>query len=231
VPGFFLPARFPASAFGKLSPSKKESAMKRIAVAVITLALLGLPLVQAGNAEVNVNINVGAPPLPLPPPLPFPEPPRIVLSAPPEFILPPALGFYVAVGVPHDIVFIDNTYYLYRDNRWFRAPYYNGPWRNVERRQLPPGLRKHKFERIRYYRDSEYNRYRGDHDRYRGRHFKPDKEWKEERKEERREMRRDEKEHRREERRHDKEERRNEKEERKMDRDEERGHGRHGVHN
>jgi hypothetical protein len=190
--------------------------MKRLAVAVITLALLGVPLMQAANAEVNVNVNVG---VPLPPPLPFPEPPRIVLPAPPEFIMPPILGFYVAVGVPHDIVYIDNTYYLYRDNRWYRGPYYNGPWRYVERRQLPPGLRRHKFERIRYYRDEEYHRYRGDHDRYRGRHFKPDKEWKEERKEERRELRRDEKEHRREERAYEKEERRNEKEGR--------GHGRH----
>ena len=119
---------------------------------------------------------------------------------------------------------IDNSYYLYRDNHWFRAPYYNGPWRNVEHRQLPPGLRKHKFERIRYYRDEEYNRYRGDHDRYRGRHFKPNKEWKEERKE----GKRYEKEQRKEDKRHEKEERRYEKEDRKMDRDEDRGHGRGG---
>jgi YXWGXW repeat-containing protein len=194
--------------------------MKRLVVTVAALALLGLPLVQTGNAEVNVNINVGVP-------SPFPEPPRIVMAAPPEFILPPALGFYVAIGVPDDIFFIDSTYYLYRDSHWYRAPYYNGPWRHLERRQLPPGLRKHKFERIRHYRDAEYNRYRGDHDRYRGRHFKPDKEWKEEHKE----GRRYEKERRKEEHLHEKEERRQEKDERKMDRDDDRGHGRRGVHN
>ena len=202
--------------------------MKRLAVAVTTLALLGLPLVQTGNAEVNVNINVGAPPLPVPQPLPLPEPPRIVLSAPPEFIMPPALGFYIAVGVPHDIVFVDNTYYLYRDNRWFSGPYYNGPWHHVERRQLPPGLRKHKFERIRHYRDEEYSRYRGDHDRYRGRHFKPDREWKEERKESKRYEKEQRKEEKRYEKERRKEEHRSEKEERRMDRDDDRGHGRHG---
>jgi hypothetical protein len=108
----------------------------------------------------------------------------------------------VAVGVPHDIFYYGNIYYLYRDSRWYRGDYYNGPWRHVERRSLPPGLRKHKFERIRHYRDEEYRRYR-DHDHYRGRHFKPDKEWKEGRKEHRRE----EKEQRKAEKRYEKEER------------------------
>lgn len=200
--------------------------MKRIAVAVVGFAMLGLPLVQSAQAEVNVNVNVGIPAPPLPP---LPVPPPLVLPAPPEFILPPALGFYVAVGVPHDIFYFGNTYYLYRDNRWYRGDYYNGPWRHVERRHLPPGLRKHKYERIRHYRDEEYRRYRGDHDHYRGRHFKPSKEWKEDRKEHRRydkERRKDEKRYEKEERKQDK---RYEKEERKHDRGEGRGHGGDGY--
>ncbi|HZV82485.1 MAG TPA: hypothetical protein VFF53_10005 [Geobacteraceae bacterium] len=184
--------------------------MKRIAVAVVGVAMLGLPLAQSASAEVNVNVNVGVPVIPVPPPL--------VLSAPPEFIMPPALGVYVAVGVPHDLFYLGGTYYLYRDNGWYRGQYYNGPWNRVERRYLPPGLRKHKYERIRYYRDEEYRRYRDDHDHYRGRHFKPEKEWKEERKAERRE-----------EKARRKEEKRYEKEERKQDKGEGRGHG-HGKH-
>lgn len=179
---------------------------RRIVVAVAALALLGLPLVKAGQAEVRVNVNVPLPPLPV-----------ISLPAPPEFLMPPSLGFYVAVDVPHDIVLIGSTYYLYQDDRWYAGRHYDGPWRHVERRQLPPGLRKHKFERIRHYRDVEYRRYRADHDHYRGRHFKPEKEWKEERKQERRE----DKERR-------KEDKRYEKEERKHDKGEGRGHGKHG---
>ena len=180
--------------------------MKRTAVILAGIVLLGLPLAQPGQAEVNVNVNVGEPALPAPPA-------PLVLQAPPEFIFPPELGFYVAVGVPHNIVYIDDTYYLFWNNSWFRGPYFNGPWRFVWPRQLPFELRKHKFERIRFYRDEEYRRFQGGHDQYRGRRFKPDKEWKEERKEgkERR-----------------KEEKRYEKEERKMDKGE--GKGRHGGH-
>jgi hypothetical protein len=198
--------------------------MKRIAVVLAGLALVSMPLATASHAEVNVNVNVGVPA----PPLPVLAPPVISLPAPPEFIMPPALGFYVAVGVPHDIFRIGTTYYLYRDGSWYDGRYYNGPWRHIERRSLPPGLRKHKYERIRYYRDEEYRRYRAEHEGYRGRHFKPDKEWKEERKEQRRE----EKERRKEEKRYEKEERRHDRgdgggEGRGEGHGEGRGHGRH----
>jgi len=189
--------------------------MRRIVVAVAGLAMLGVTVVQSANAEVNVNVNVGIPAVPVP----VAVPPPIVLSAPPEFILPSALGVYVAVGIPHDLFFFSGSYYLYRDNGWYRARYYNGPWRHVERRHLPPGLRKHKYERIRYYRDEEYRHYRDNRDGYRGRHFKPDKAWKEERKAERKEAKE----------RH-KEERRYEKEDRKGGRGEGHGHGKYGGH-
>ncbi len=194
--------------------------MKRIAIALAGLALLGPPLVQTGHAEVNVNVNVGLPPLP--------APPQIVIAEPPEFILPPALGFYVAVGIPQDIFLVGNTYYLYNDRGWYEGRHFNGPWRYTERRQLPPGLRKHKFERIRHYRDEEYRRYRVDHNNYRGKRFKPEKEWKEERKQDRREdkaQRKDEKRYDKEQR---KDDRRYEKEERKQDKHEGRGQGKHG---
>lgn len=193
--------------------------MKRIGLAVIVAALVAVPLVQAVQAEVKVNVNVGIPVVPVVPVIPAPPvavaaPPQIVISAPPEFILPPSLGFYVAVGIPYDMFYIGSTYYLYRDNHWYRGPHYGGPWRAVERRHLPPGLRKHKYERIRYLRDEEYRSYREDHDHYRGKHFRPDKEWKE---------------HRKEEKEHWKEERKRDKEERKWDK-EERRHGRGRGH-
>lgn len=171
------------------------------------MTLLGLSSVQSVQAEVNVNVNVGVPVVAVPAPQPF------VLAAPPQFIYPQELGIYVAVDIPYDIFYIGSAYYLYKDQLWHRAPYYNGPWRQVNRHDLPPGLRKHKYERIRYYRDEEYRRYRADQDNYRGRHFKPKKEWKEAQKEEKRY----EKEQR-------KAERRYEKEERKMEKE----HGKHG---
>ncbi len=115
------------------------------------------------RAEVNVNVNLG---IPLP---------SIVIAEPPEFILPSALGFYVAVGVPHDLFRIDGVYFLFRDNRWYRSPYYDGPWDEVRYRKLPKPLRRHKFERIRYYRDEEYRHYRHNRHGYKGKFYRPEK--------------------------------------------------------
>lgn len=182
--------------------------MKRITLGVASLVFFGLTLVRPGQAEVNVNLNVGIPVVPAPVAVSVPGP--VVLTAAPEFIFPEPLGIYVAVDIPFDMFYVGGKYYLYKDNRWHRAPYYNGPWRTVKYKHLPPGLRKHKFERIRYYRDEEYRRYRDDRDNYRGRHFKPKKEWKEARKNEKR--------YEKHERKHDKEERKMEKHERKHDR-------------
>jgi len=187
--------------------------MKRIALVVAGLALFGLTPVRSGHSEVNVNVNVGVPVVPVPAPQPF------VLAAPPEFIYPQELGMYVAVDIPFDMFYISGKYYLFKDDQWQRAQYYNGPWRTVKYKELPYGLRKHKHERIRHYRDEEYRRYRDDRDNYRGRHFKPKKAWKEAQKDEKRH----EKEHR-------KEERRYEKEERKMEKHEQKEHGKHKGH-
>jgi hypothetical protein len=125
-----------------------------------------------------------------------------------QFIYPGPLGFYVAVGLPYDLFYVQNNYYLYRDGRWSRASRSQGPWVFVDRRGLPPGLRRHKIERIHHYRDQEYVVYRRDQERYRGRHFRSAKEeWKEQR----REMKREEREERKEAKREEKGERRNHK--------------------
>jgi hypothetical protein len=163
---------------------------------ILVLGLVAVTASAAGaasNVGVDVNINVGTPP-PLPPPpmvippppvvITAPPPPSVVIQGPPMFVMPQSLGFYVAVGVPYDIFYVGGQYYLYQGNSWYRAPYYNGPWGAVPYKHLPPGLRKHTYDRIVYYRDQEYRVYRNEHDNYRGKHFKPGKEWKEQRKEE-----------------------------------------------
>ncbi len=128
-----------------------------VVTAVMTMAA------SSARAEVNVNVNLG---IPLP---------SIVIAEPPEFILPSSLGFYVAVGVPHDLFRVDGSYFLFRSNRWYRSPYYDGPWDEVRYRKLPKPLRRHKFERIRYYRDQEYKHYRHNRHGYKGKFYKPEK--------------------------------------------------------
>ncbi|WP_156915959.1 YXWGXW repeat-containing protein [Desulfatirhabdium butyrativorans] len=121
----------------------------------------------ASNVGFDVHINVGGPPVVVapapppppvmpPPPTPPPPPPQVVFQQAPAFIMPPGLGFYVGVDVPYDIVFMSGRYYLYQGNYWYSAPSYNGPWNAIPHGRLPPVLRKHKPEEIRYYRDHEY---------------------------------------------------------------------------
>jgi len=94
---------------------------------------------------------------------------------PPIFVMPPELGFYVAVGVPYDLFFVNNVYYVCRGDIWYSSTYYNGPWRRIYYSEIPFVFSRYPFERIRYYRDHYYNHYRryGSWDGHR--HFLPDR--------------------------------------------------------
>ncbi|HEY5975259.1 MAG TPA: hypothetical protein VIU41_10990 [Geobacteraceae bacterium] len=212
----------------------------RAAVAVVLAVLaLGASAASAGNVGVDVNLHLGnqpqqvyVPVAPQPAPVVIREPaPQTVVIREPaptavitieddvDFVYPTQLGFYVAVGVPYDLVYVRNNYYLFRDGRWFRASGSHGPWIAAHYRELPPSLRRHDIARIRTYRSHEYDIYRRDRDHYRGKHFMTRRdEWKEQRKEEKerwKEARREEKEYQKEMKRAEKEERKAEKEERK----------------
>lgn len=171
----------------------------RILLSLVLAALLAAPSLTRAESNVSVNINVGAPILPLPPPPPLPGAPKIFFNAPPLFLSPPSLGFYVGVDMPYDLVLVSGSYYLFQGNTWYRAGHYNGPWVATRYEQLPPQVRQYKVEKIRYYRDHEYRAYHNDRDHYRGRHYRPgreDKERRQEDKEYRKEQQRWEKEER-----------------------------------
>jgi hypothetical protein len=193
--------------------------MKKTALILVIASIVAASAVQA---EVNVNVNLGVP-VPRVVVTP-PAPPRVVVSVPPavlfdvapHFIAPSRLGFYVGIDTPYDIFFNADYYYLYYGNSWHRARHHNGPWVEIPYRELPAGIRKHRIEQIRSYRDQEYRVYRADRDHYRGRYFRADhnrkEEWKDERRHDREEFR--------DERRRDREEWKDEKRDRE--------HGRHG---
>jgi len=162
--------------------------------------LLAASAAQAG-VGVDVNVHLGDQPRavvvqPPPPPAPVyvaPAPvaapaPEVVFNDDVDFIYPNSLGFYVAVGVPYDLFYVGTRYYLFRDGRWLCAPSSHGPWVVQRYRELPPGLRRHRIERIREFRAREYDVYRRDHDHYRGRYFRTSKEeWKAQRRAEKEE--------------------------------------------
>ena len=160
------------------------------------VAALSVPM--SALAGVNVNVNLG-----IPAPVVVAAPPAVVFSSPPQFLVPPRLGIYVGVGVPYDIVYADDFYYLNYRNAWYRSNHYNGPWSGVRQERLPLVVRRQGVEYIRAHRDREYRDYYRDHDHYRGRYFRPGqggrpvfvdnrgRDWKEERKQERRELKDD----------------------------------------
>jgi hypothetical protein len=215
--------------------------ISRVALALVPAVLaLGAAAASAGNVGVDVNLHLGnqpqqviVPVAPQPAPVVIrePAPTAVVIREPAptavitidddvDFVYPAQLGFYVAVGVPYDLFYVRNNYYLFRDGRWLRAPGSRGPWVATRYRELPPGLRRHDIQRIRYYRSAEYDVYRHDRDHYRGKHFMTRRdEWKEHRKAEKerwKEARHEEKEYQKDMRRAEKEERKAEKEERKQ---------------
>ncbi|MBL0224548.1 MAG: hypothetical protein IPQ16_02880 [Geobacteraceae bacterium] len=183
--------------------------MKKSVLVLVAVLITAASSVQA---ETNVNVSIGVPV----PRVVVSGPPAVLFDVEPFFLAPSRLGFYVGVDTPYDIIFSSDYYYLYYGNSWHRSRHHNGPWAVVPYRQLPPGIRKHRIEQIRSYRDREYRVYRGDRDHYRGRSHRPGherkEEWKDDRRHDRQEI---------------KEERRREKEDRKEDR-RDRDRGRHG---
>lgn len=109
-------------------------------------------------ADVNVHISLGGP--------------RAVAYHPiyhsgyfyntayaPSLLFVPYLGFYVSVGLPYDLVFFNNYYYVYHSGYWYHSPYYRGPWVVVKHNRLPHIIRKHRWHKIRDYCDREYRRH------------------------------------------------------------------------
>lgn len=201
---------------------------KNLALAIM-LQLAALPVLteqsRASNVGVDLNIHVGGQPRPVVV-TPAPEPRPVVVVAPPayqpepyyddaeeevEFVYPQQLGFYVAVGVPYDLFYLNNLYFVYRDGRWLRSASSRGGWVPVRYRELPPTLRRHRMERIREYRTREYVVYQRDREHYRGKHRSDRGYWKAVRHQQMKDDKRFEKEQRREAKHFDKEQRKEEK--------------------
>lgn len=132
--------------------------MKRLP---LLLAALLLALPPAGARADGIRIPL--------PPVP------IIVPEPPLFLLPPQLGFRVAVDTPHDLFIVDSRYYICKDKLWYFGPGYNGPWKPISFDRLPPGLRKHRLDAIRSERDREHRRYREERDYDRKRAYRPER--------------------------------------------------------
>lgn len=170
---------------------------KKIVVASLACLALLAGTAHAGNVDFSIGINLGNRPVavsyepvyaPAPPPVRYepvyvPAPPPVIIAEPPEFVLSPSLGFYVAMDIPYDLFYVGNRYYLSRNGGWYRGASYRGPWDAVEYRSLPRELRRYPVATIRHHRDRDY-RHWCDDDHGRWRSFRPEREWREVRREE-----------------------------------------------
>jgi hypothetical protein len=136
--------------------------MKRSILAVLGFFFIAVASARA-ETSFSAGVNVGN------------SPDHVVFADPPEFIAPPSMGFYIAVGVPYDMFYARSHYYMFRNNIWYRASNYNGPWIVYEYRRLPTVLRKHRYEDIVRMRDREYHLYQSDRQHYHGRQYHPKK--------------------------------------------------------
>ena len=118
---------------------------------------------------------VAAPPPPVVPDAgQYPPPPEISLDVAPEFVYSPALGLYVAAGVPYDLVYDGSGYFYFYGGRWYRGPYYYGPWALAASVGFPPVLLRYRIDEIRHFRDLEHKRYDLDRAHYDGRIHRPE---------------------------------------------------------
>jgi hypothetical protein len=141
---------------------KKESLMKKKLMILAGVAGMLMTSPTADTlAEVRVNVGGG-------------RGNNIIVDRPPAFIRLASPGFSVSVGAPYDIVLSNNVYYLYDHGQWYRSLRYNGPWRIVRVRELPPRIRHYRIEQIRRFRDMEYNQHRDRYDREWHDNRKPD---------------------------------------------------------
>jgi hypothetical protein len=155
---------------------------KQLIVSLAAAMTIVAGTAYAGNVDFSIGINLGSPvyaapsiPVYVPAPVRVQSPPPVVLDEPPRFILPRDLGFRVAVGVPYDLYYVADSYYVCRNNAWYRATSYAGPWMSVRYRALPWELRRYPVAAIRSSRDAAYRRYDDDHDRWGN--GRSDREW------------------------------------------------------
>lgn len=138
--------------------------MKKVFLVLFAAFLGGASPVSAADVGFDLNVHLGSR-----------TPAPIIVDEPPLFLVPPALGFYVAVGVPYDLFRIDGRFYLCKEKIWYVAPGYGGPWTAIQRDRLPPGLAKRRYAEIIALRNEEYGHYKRDREHYKGKSYRPGK--------------------------------------------------------
>ncbi len=138
--------------------------MRQTLAILLAAVLCGAAPAAATDVGLDLNLHLGSR-----------SPAPIIVEEPPLFLVPPALGIHVAVGVPYEMFYVGGRYYYAKGETWYVSPAYGGPWAVIVHDRLPPGLRKHKVRELVALRDDEYRRYRREGQHYHGKSYRPER--------------------------------------------------------
>ncbi|MFZ9993359.1 MAG: hypothetical protein ACO3OV_01505 [Steroidobacteraceae bacterium] len=62
------------------------------------------------------------------------------LSSRPRLQVIPGFGVYYGVDIPSGYFFFDRHYWVFEHDAWYRARFYNGPWRRMPDHRVPDRL-------------------------------------------------------------------------------------------
>ncbi len=98
--------------------------MKRTFLICFVMIVFAAVLPAAGRAEVNVSITL----------------PGLFFPAPPPLVVVPGTYVYYPPEADIDVFFYGGYWYRPYRGGWYIGDGYNGPWRAVGRRRVPPPL-------------------------------------------------------------------------------------------
>jgi hypothetical protein len=64
-------------------------------------------------------------------------------------------GVWVVRDAEQPIYYVDNFYYTYRDNEWYRSPTYTGGWVNIDIHTVPNTIVARDHDQYRHYRGDQ----------------------------------------------------------------------------
>jgi hypothetical protein len=152
---------------------------QRNLVKCLLINALAIPLTlcasqsQAAHVGVDIHLGIPAPVVVAPREVSRRPVPTFYFNETPEFIYSPFLTFSVGIGAPYDLFYDNSNYYICYQGYWYRSRQLNGPWDFVYYRSLPPAFRRYKIDRIRKYRDKEYDLYRYHRPSHPEQHYSP----------------------------------------------------------
>lgn len=138
----------------------KRTMNKPVITIAVLIATSLCTMPATTDAQISINVDINTPP---------PSQPRrrIDFDRRPEFLYLSALGFSVSTGLPFDIVYYGEHYYIFQNGMWYCSPAYKGPWVMIDTIRIPDRIRMYRYDEILRFRDEAYRQRHHDNRNFR----------------------------------------------------------------